>query len=125
MQKLNVWEMRCLRSILGVNRFNRIKNDKIREQLGMEETINDVIQKRRLKWFGHVCRKEAESMLQKVYKEDFTKRRTCGRPPKRWVDQIKSDTGLPILTAERRARNRIDWRSTQRMRARGYNGLCR
>ena len=49
MQKLNVWEMRCLRSILGVTRFNRIKNDKIREEVGMKEPINDVIQKRRLK----------------------------------------------------------------------------
>ena len=123
MQKLHVWEMRCLRSILGVNILNKIKNDKIRKELGMEESINDIIQKRRLKWFGHVCRRDAESMVQKAYKEDFTKRRPRGRPPKRWVDQIKADTGLPVLTAERRARDRIVWRSTKVMRARGYNGL--
>ena len=59
--KLLVFEMQCLRSILGVSRLNRIRNEGIRIIFGSEKTILDVIKEKRLKRFGHVCRKPNDS----------------------------------------------------------------
>ena len=85
--------MQCLRSVLGVSRLNRIRNEEIRRITGSEKTI---IQEKQLKWFGHVCRKETDSWVLQAYKQDFPHRRPRGRPPKRWVDLIRKDTGIPI-----------------------------
>ena len=54
--------MQCLRSILGVSRLDRIRNDEIRIS-GSEKTILDAIKDKRLKWFGHVCRKLNDSWV--------------------------------------------------------------
>ena len=123
-RKLNTFEMRCLRCILGVTRRDRIRNVVIRERLNMTDSIIDTIQKRRLRWFGHIVRRPCTSYVNLSYKEDFTSSRPRGRPPKRWKDQIKEDTGLPIGTAERNALQRENWRGQVNMeRARIRRGL--
>ena len=71
----------------------------------------------------HVCRKETDSWMFQAYKQDFLHRRPRGRPPKRWVDLIRKDTGLPILTAERNAQHRRGWRQSRRRCARGRHDL--
>ena len=122
-KKLLVFEMQCLRSILGVSRLNRIRNEEIRRITGSEKTIIEMIKEKRLKWFGHVCRKETDSWVLQAYNQDFPHRRPRGRPPKRWVDLIRKDTGLPLLTAERNAQHRIGWRQSHRRCARGRHDL--
>ena len=109
-KKLLIFEIQCLRSILGVSRLSRIRNEEIRRFTGSEKTIIEVIKDKRLKWFGHVCRKTNNSWVYQAYKQDFPHPRPRRRPPKRWVDLIKKDTGLPILTAEKNAQHRSRWR---------------
>ena len=48
-KKLLVFEMQCLRSIPGVSRFNRIRNEEIRRITGSEKTTLKVIKDERLK----------------------------------------------------------------------------
>ena len=108
--KLEVFEMRCLRSILGVNIRDRITNVAVRKGLKCETTIVQEIQKRRLRWFGHVVRKPHENFVSRAYRQDFPNPRPRDRPAKRWIDQVREDTSLPIATAERRANDRRDWR---------------
>ena len=105
-KKLLVFEMQCLRSILGVSRLNRIRNEEIRRITGSEKTIIEVIKDKRQKWFGHVCRKTNDSWVHQAYKQDFFHPRPRGKPPKRWADLIKKDTVLPILTTERNAQHK-------------------
>ena len=118
--KLNVFEMRCLRAILGVSRRDRISNANIRKTTNSEYSITDMIRTKRLKWFGHVCRKPTTSLVYQSYKQDFPQPRPRGRPPKRWSDHIKKDTKLPLLTAERNAKNRSKWAESCRRGARGH-----
>ena len=122
-RKLLVFEMQCLRSILGVSRMSRIRNEEIRRCTGSEKTIVEVIKDKRLKWFGHVCRKPTDSWVYQAYKQDFPHPRPRGRPPKRWIDLIKDDTGLPILTAERNTQDRSRWRQRRHRCARGRHDL--
>ena len=102
--------MRCLRTILGVTRRDRLRNEHIREKLNMTISISEVVKKKRLRWFGHVTRRPEKSYVRKALKERFHKPRPRGRPHKRWEDQIREDTGLPLPTAERSAAERTGWR---------------
>ena len=102
-QKLIVFENNCLRSILNVKLQDRISMDRLRRMAKINNTIDNVICKRRLTWFGHVCRLPDESLVKRALKEDFQSKRRKGRPPKRWQDLIREDTGLPLATAERYA----------------------
>ena len=54
--KLNTFKMNCLRKILGVTRLDRIRNVDIRERLGVKETVNDRIDVKRMRYFGHISR---------------------------------------------------------------------
>ena len=110
-RKLLSFEMKCLRSLLGVSLRDRLKNETIRKILNVGMSITDIIRKKRMKWFGHVVRLPQNSYVSIAYKQDFLVKRSKGRPPKRWSDQLRNDTGLPLLTAERIGKDREKWRS--------------
>ena len=55
--KLEVAEMRMLRWMCGVMRLNKIRNERIRGTPKVGE-ITKKVQERRLKWYGHVMRRE-------------------------------------------------------------------
>ena len=99
---LLVFEMKCLRAILRITRSDRLRNTMIRKKLNISETIEDIVLKRRLLWFGHVVRNT--SILNSIYKLDFNKKRPRGLPPKRWSDGIIKQCGEPLLNIERRAK---------------------
>ena len=105
-RRLEVFEMRCLRRILGVSLRERRTNESIRKALGMPNSITEVIKRKRLKWFGHISRRSPNSYVSLALRQDFPNPRPRGRPPKKWTDQIRKDTGLPLATAERRAADR-------------------
>src|SRR4051794_6832743 len=56
LNKVEVFHMRCLRRILGISLRDRLRNDAIRMNCCEQPTIHEEIQKRRLRWFGHMCR---------------------------------------------------------------------
>ena len=53
---VRVFEMRCLRKILGISRRDHIRNSDIRSTLNIQLDVVQKIQRRRLKYFGHVTR---------------------------------------------------------------------
>ena len=123
-QKLEVFEMRCLRTILGVSLMDKIKNQDIRQRLNIQMCIKQVITKRRLKWFGHIIRMPQNRLPHQAYNNDFTVPRKPGRPPARWKDQIPKDTGLTLQAAERQALGRQAWGRTTRRNAKEHLVLC-
>lgn len=55
-RKMTAVEMDALRRSCRVSRRDRIRNDRIREIMGTEQTIIDDIQKKQLIWFGYMKR---------------------------------------------------------------------
>ena len=83
----------------------------------VNKIINEIMKEKISKWFGHVCRKKNTSIEYIVHTKDFVNPRPGGRSPKMWADEIRHDTGLHLLTAERNASDRNGWRRRNVRRA--------
>ena len=55
-RKVNVLEMKCLRSLDGVPRMERVKNEEVPGRTGIERELSCRGDQRVLKWLGHVER---------------------------------------------------------------------
>ena len=53
--KLEVFQMSCLRSMLGVSRMQRLRNVDIRSRCRVG-SVQLILRQNRLRWFGHVVR---------------------------------------------------------------------
>ena len=87
--KIQACEMKVLRLIRRVTRRDRLRNDDIREELGVESILK-IIERGQLRWFGHVKRMEETRYPRKYYEWEPGGRRRKGRPRRRWRDNIKT-----------------------------------
>ena len=55
-RKVNVLEMKCLRSLVLVSRMDRVRNEEVRRRAGIERELASRADQRLLRWFGHVER---------------------------------------------------------------------
>ena len=55
-RKVNVLEMKCLRSLVGVSRIDRDRNEEERRRAGIERELVSIADQRVLRWFGKVER---------------------------------------------------------------------
>jgi hypothetical protein len=61
-QKMSVAEIRMLRWICDHTRKERIRNDDIRDKLGVAPIQEKLVQ-HRLRWFGHIKRRPPEAQV--------------------------------------------------------------
>ena len=59
-QKLNVFEMKCLRSMTGVSRLDRVRNEVVRARTGVRRELAARVDMNVLRWLGHVERMDNE-----------------------------------------------------------------
>ena len=64
--KVNVFEMKCLRSLVGVSRMDRVRNEEVRRRAGMESELASRADQRVLRWFGHVERMDEHRTVRRV-----------------------------------------------------------
>ena len=50
-RKVNVFEMKCLRSLVGVSRMARVRNEEVRSRAGIEMELASRADQRVLRWF--------------------------------------------------------------------------
>ena len=89
-KKLAVAEMRMLRWMSGVTKLDRIRNERIRGTTKVGE-ISKKMQESRLKWYGHVLRREDECVGKRVMGMEVPGKRRRGRPKWEWLDRIRND----------------------------------
>ena len=107
---LNVFEMKCLRPMVGVTRWDRIRNEEIRRNAGVEETLAEKVDRRLLRWFGHVERLDEGRWPRKVKAAKVEGQLVRGRPRFGWLDGVKRalairEVGLQEATQLARERN--------------------
>ena len=55
-RKVNVPEMKCLRSLVLVSRMDRVRNEEVHRRAGIERELGSRADQRVLRWFRHVAR---------------------------------------------------------------------
>ena len=88
--KLNRSEMSMIRWICGVKLNERKKSEELRELLGLEP-VSLMIKKNRLRWLGHVERKDDNDWVKRCITWEVEGIRQTGRPKKTWWDCVKND----------------------------------
>ena len=90
-----------------------MRNVVVRERVGVTEEMSKRVDRKVLKWFGHVERMGDERLTKKVYKSEVGGVRGRGRPHFRWIDGVKDACKrrrMGLATARMRCRNRSEWR---------------
>ena len=98
-KKLDVEEMRMLRWTSRVTKLDRIWNERIRGTTRVGE-ISKKVQESRLKWYGHVLRREDEYVGKRVMGMEVPGKRRRGRPKRRWLDSTRNDLSERELPRE-------------------------
>ena len=65
-RRLDVFEMRCLRSMVGVSRLDRLRNEEVRRQAGVKRKLSEKVDQRVLGWYGHMVRMCEEHLTKRV-----------------------------------------------------------
>ncbi|XP_031341011.1 uncharacterized protein LOC116169125 [Photinus pyralis] len=110
--KVQVMEMKFLRRIKGITRYDRIRNDTIREELGVE-TVIQTIETQQLRWFGHLNRMDDNIPVKRIWEAKGQGRRGRGRPKRTWNQQVEAvlDTrGKTWMEAKTLSRNKTLWK---------------
>lgn len=109
---LHVMEMRMLRFSLGLTLLDHAQNEEVRSCLGVA-AISEKLRESRLRWFGHVARAPASSVVQTAMQLEVPGMRPRGRPKMRWRDTINDDLRRTHLSEED-ASDRSQWRRAYR-----------
>ena len=90
-QQLGVAEMRMLRWMCGHTRKDRVRNDDIRDRVGVAPIEEKLVQ-HRLRWFGHIQRWPPEAPVHSGrLKRAENVKRGRGRPILTWEESVKRD----------------------------------
>jgi len=71
--------MRMVRWMFGIKLIDRFPSKELRERLGIDD-IALVLQQNRLRWYGHVLRKEDDDWVKKCVEYEVKGPRPRGRP---------------------------------------------
>ena len=101
--KPNVWHLAqtCITySIVctATYKMHPLRNERIRGTAKVGE-IPKRAQESRLKWYGHVLRREDEYVGRRVMAMEVPGKRRRGRPKRRWLDNIRNDLSERIVRA--------------------------
>ena len=99
-------------------RIEHISSVQVASKFGMEESLDDLIVERRLRWLGHVARMEDHRLPKKVLFGWLPQRRPANGTKMRWRDRVRKyskkfgteESGWYCL-----AQGRRDWRTGCRM----------
>jgi len=84
-------EMRMVRLMCGVKLSDKVACEELRERLGLEDVVT-VLQRNRLRWFGHVLRKDDSVWVKKCL--DFVVEgvgpRGASRPKRTWKEVVEA-----------------------------------
>ena len=79
-----------LRIICGVTLRDKVESTVIASRVGVND-LEEHLRQKRLRWFGHIVRRDEEVEIKKVFELKIEGRRKRGRPVKRWIDVVKKD----------------------------------
>nr|XP_016492639.1 PREDICTED: uncharacterized protein LOC107812125 [Nicotiana tabacum] len=90
-QRMKVAETRMLKWMCGLTRLDKIKNEVIREKVGVAP-VDEKMREARLRWFEHVRRRSPDAPVRSCERLTVVgARRGRGRPKRYWGEVITQD----------------------------------
>jgi len=102
-------EMRMVRWMCGKRLRDRVPSSEVRDRLGIE-SISTVLQRNRLRWFGHVQRKLDDDWTKRCLEYPKLCEPNCrGGPKMTWMEVINRDL-RELGLCKQDAADRVRWR---------------
>jgi len=79
-----------VRWMCGIKVKDRVPSVELRERLGLDDIIS-VLQLNRLRWYGHMLRKEDNDWVKKFMEYEVDGARSRGKPNKTWAEVVHKD----------------------------------
>jgi hypothetical protein len=108
MQRLQRTERMMVRWMCGASLKDRKSSDDLNRRLGVER-VADVVRRGRLRWFGHLERKDNNDWTSSCRNIEVAGRRGRGRSKKTWEECVRQDLKSLGLKKES-AQDRTRWR---------------
>ena len=113
MRTPDAFHQKCLRQLLGIRWYDRVRNDEVIQRTGLT-SLSHLLSRRRISVFGHVARLDDDKhMALQLHinvslnrPPDRTWRRPPGRPRNKWLDQLRNDSTRLIGELRRRVVDR-------------------
>ena len=117
-RKVNLLEMKCFRSLVGVSQMDRVRNEEVLRRAGIERELASTADQRVLRWCGHVGRMDEYRMARRVFMAKVSWGRVRGRPRLGWMDGVKvalGNRGMTVYASRRCVKDRKEWRTLVHM----------
>jgi len=101
-------EMRMVRWMCGIQLKDRLSSKELRERLGIDD-IALVLQQNRLRWYGHVLRKDDDYWVKKCMEYEVQGPRPRRRRKRTWKEVVQEDCQARKMNKED-AVDRCKWR---------------
>ena len=92
-RKVNVLEIKCLRSLVGVSLMDRVRNEEVCRRAEIERDLASRADQRVLRWYEHVERMDEHRIARRVLVAKVSGRRVRGKPRLGWMDGVKVALG--------------------------------
>ena len=74
----------------GVTLKDMVESTVIASRVGVDN-LEEHLRQKRLRWFGHIARRDEEVEIKKVFELKIEGQRKRGRPVKQWIDMVEED----------------------------------
>ena len=91
-----------------MTRTDRIRNESIRGTAHVR-CFGEKVREARLRWFGHVQRRDSEYIGRRMLELELPGKRSRGRPKRRFMDVVREDIKVVGVRGED-TENRVRWR---------------
>ena len=108
-RKVNVLEMKSLRSLVGVSRMDRVRNEEVCWRDEIKREFASRADQRVLRWFWHVERMDEYRITRRVLMAEVSGGRVRLSPRLGWMDGVKvalGNRGVTVEDARQRAKDR-------------------
>jgi Reverse transcriptase (RNA-dependent DNA polymerase) len=107
--RLQVEQRAMERIMLGVNRYHRLTNEKVRKKTQVKDVAATAMELK-WRWAGHLARQDEDRISKQIEKWEPNNKRSKGRPVKRWKDDVAEVGGIMW---RRNAKNRENWKKKE------------
>ena len=98
-----------VRAICGQKVLDRKRIEEQMSMLGLKRTVDGLATANGVRWYGHVLKRDDDSVLRVALDFEMSGKRKRGRPKKTWKKQVEEETEKIGLKKED-ALNQAKWR---------------